>query len=52
MKKQSWLYRLMKKIGLIKSYTITEAQIVEMCNRSISSGVCPNDCDRCAWGRR
>ncbi len=21
----------------------------EMCGRSIRSGVCPHDCDRCAW---
>lgn len=21
----------------------------EMCKRSLESGVCPHDCDRCAW---
>lgn len=51
MGKPSWIYRLLKKIGLIKSYELTEAELVEMCNRAISSGVCPNAYDRCAWNR-
>ena len=21
----------------------------EMCNKAVQSGVCPHDCDRCAW---
>ena len=52
MKKQSWLYRLMKKLGLIKSRELTETELLEMCNRAVASGVCPNACDRCDWNRR
>lgn len=52
MKKESWLYGLLKKIGLIKTRELTEAERLEMCNRCISDGVCPGVCDICAWGRR
>lgn len=52
MKEQSWIYRMLKKLGLIKSKELTATELLEMCNRAISSGVCPNDCDRCAWSRR
>ena len=52
MKKESRLHRLLKKIGLIKTHELTEAERLEMCNRCISDGVCPGVCDICAWGRR
>ena len=35
MKKQSWFYRLLKKLGLIKSRELTEEELVEMCNRAV-----------------
>lgn len=52
MGKQSWFYRLLKRIGLIKSYELTEEQKAEMCRRACASGVCPRVCDRCAWGMK
>lgn len=52
MGKQSWFYRLLKRIGLIKSYEITEEQKAEMCRMACASGVCPRDCERCAWGMK
>lgn len=50
MRRRSWIYRLLKRIGLIKSYELSKDQKAEMCRLACSSGVCPNACDRCAWG--
>lgn len=49
MGKESWFYRLLKRIGLIKTHALTFEEKAEMCRRAVSSGVCPKDCDRCAW---
>lgn len=50
MGKQSLIYRLLKRIGLIKSYELSKEQKAEMCRQACISGVCPNACERCAWG--
>lgn len=52
MGKQSWFYRLLKRIGLIKTYEVSKEQKAEMCRMACSHGVCPNACERCAWGER
>lgn len=44
--KESWFYRFLKWLGIIKPYEVNKD---EMCRRAISSGVCPNDCSSCAW---
>lgn len=49
MGKESWIIRLLKRIGLIKEYEVDKK---EMCKRAVVSGVCPGVCDRCAWGER
>lgn len=51
MGKESLFHRLLKWLGLIKTYEISKEQMVEMCRRACFHGVCPNDCERCAWGR-
>lgn len=50
MGKENWIYKFLKKIGLIKQYELTFEQKAEMCSRACRSGICPKDCDRCAWG--
>lgn len=50
MKKASWIYRLLKWLGLIETRELDRKQYAEMCKRSIAAGICPGDCDRCAWG--
>ena len=50
MGKRNWFYRLLKKIGIIKTRRLTLEEKADMCNRSVMAGVCPKDCDRCAWG--
>lgn len=32
-----------------KETEISDEAKNEMCLRSLQSGVCPHDCDRCAW---
>lgn len=49
MGKESWFIKLLKRIGLIKTYEVSKE---EMCRRAVQSGVCPGDCSRCAWGER
>lgn len=49
MGEESWIYRLLKRIGIIKEYDVDKT---EMCKRAVDSGVCPGVCDRCAWGER
>ena len=44
MKEESWLYRLLKRIGLIKTYEVGKK---EMCERAKS--ICSKNCDSCAW---
>lgn len=50
MGKQNWVIRLLKKIGVIKTRRLTLEEKAEMCSKSVIAGVCPKDCDRCAWG--
>lgn len=49
MGKESWFRRLLKKIGLIKTYEVSKK---EMCIRAVKAGVCPGCCFKCAWGER
>lgn len=44
MKEGSWLIRLLKRIGLIKTYEISKK---EMCERAQS--ICNKNCESCAW---
>ena len=44
MKKESWIFKLLKWFGLIKTYKISKN---EMCERAKS--VCNHDCAHCAW---
>lgn len=52
MKKQSIfgkiLYWILEKIGVIGKTDDKE----EMCRRAVDSGVCPRNCENCAWNRR
>ena len=44
MREESWLYRLLKWLGLIKSYEISKK---EMCESA--KFICNGNCDTCAW---
>lgn len=43
---QRFLLKILKKLGLIEEYEVDKS---EMCWRAVSSGVCPNACEKCAW---
>ena len=44
MREESWWFRLLKKLGLIKTYEISKK---EMCERAKS--ICSGNCEYCAW---
>ena len=44
MKRESWFYKLLQKIGLIKTYEVNKKT---MCENAKS--ICSRDCERCAW---
>lgn len=44
MKKESWFYRFLKRIGLIKTHEISKK---EMCEQAKS--ICNRNCEQCAW---
>lgn len=44
MNKESWFYRLLKRIGLIKTYEVSKK---EMCESA--KFVCNRSCESCAW---
>ena len=44
MKRESWLYRLLKRLGLIKTYEVSKK---EMCENAKS--ICSRRCDNCVW---
>ena len=44
MEKESWFYKLLRWLGLIKPYEISKS---EMCERAKS--VCSGKCSECAW---
>lgn len=44
MKKESWIYKLLKWLGLIKTYEINKK---EMCENAKS--ICNKNCESCAW---
>ena len=46
MKKESWIYRLLKWIGLIKEYKVDKK---EMCEKAKS--ICNNNCESCIWNQ-
>lgn len=43
---QRILLKIFKKVGIIKEFEVDNS---EMCQREVSSGVCPNACEICAW---
>lgn len=43
---QRILRKILKKLGIIKEYEVDKD---EMCRKAVSSGVCPNACEICAW---
>lgn len=43
---QRILLKIFKKVGIIKEFEVDNS---EMCQRAVSSGVCPNACEICAW---
>lgn len=53
MKKQSIfgkiVYWILEKFGVVVK---TEVDKKEMCRRAVDSGVCPKNCENCAWNRR
>lgn len=50
MRKETLLQKIitwfLKKIGLLETREISKE---EMCKRAVESGVCPRECDMCAW---
>ena len=44
MREESWFVRLLKRIGLIKTYEVSKK---EMCERAKS--ICSKNCESCAW---
>lgn len=44
MREESWLYRLLRRLGLIKSYEVSKK---EMCKQAQT--VCNKRCNSCAW---
>lgn len=46
MKEETWFYRFLKKIGIIKSYEVDKREIYK---KSQAAGVCPKSCSSCAW---
>ena len=44
MREESWFIRLLKRIGLIKTYEVSKK---EMCKNAQS--ICNRDCEDCAW---
>ena len=43
---QRILLKILKKVGIIKEFEVDNS---EMCQRAVSSSVCPNACEICAW---
>lgn len=44
MKKESWIYKLLRWLGLIKTYEISKK---EMCENA--QPICGRHCGSCAW---
>lgn len=44
MKQESWFYKLLKRIGIIKTHEVSKK---EMCESAKS--VCNKNCENCAW---
>ena len=44
MKEESWFYRLLKRIGLIKTYGVSKKEICER-----AKPICNKNCESCAW---
>lgn len=50
MKKENWFLRVFKKILMkIHILELREIDKSDMCIRSVESGVCPKNCEICAW---
>lgn len=48
-RKKSWFYKILRKLGIIKDYEEDIRTRMEMCERAIKANVCPEDCDMCIW---
>lgn len=49
MKKESLIYKILRKLGFIKDIEENRKLTMEMCERAIKANVCPKVCDICAW---
>lgn len=47
MKHQSWLFKLLKMIGIVKEYEVSKK---EMCDYARS--ICDENCVDCAWNEK
>lgn len=47
----SWIKKILKIKSPSKTVDENILEMTEMCNRTITSGVCPGACEKCAWGR-
>lgn len=52
MKKKKLILKIFEKIGLkrIKANQKPNISKEQMCRKSISFGICPEVCEKCAWG--
>lgn len=47
---KKFIYKILKRLGIIEEKNITKEQQKGMCEKAIKSNICPHDCERCAWG--
>ena len=47
MKKESWFYKLLKWLGLIKTYEVSKKQMCEN-----AKPICDKNCETCAWNEQ
>lgn len=51
-RKKSRLYKILRKLEIIKDYEEDIRTRMEMCERARKANVCPEDCDICAWSTK
>lgn len=44
MKPESWIYKFLKWLGIIKQYKMGKPEMCKM-----AQGVCTRECEHCAW---
>lgn len=53
MKKESLIYKILRKLGFIKGIEDDrKLKMEDMCKRAIKANVCPKTCNICAWGTK